>query len=99
MEVKITSIYWKPTFTGQYLCWNFFSPQKRKTSIILTLTLWALAICFPERFLSELNKIKFILQTNGNPEHVIKLFMANKIKRGLKAKSMGVSKVEPIAED
>ena len=24
----ITSIYRKPTFTGQYLHWNFFSPQK-----------------------------------------------------------------------
>ena len=33
----ITSIHWKPTFTGQYLRWNSFSSQKRKTNLILTL--------------------------------------------------------------
>ena len=33
-----TSIYRKPTFTGQYLCWNSFNPRKRKTNLILTLT-------------------------------------------------------------
>ena len=26
----LTSVYRKPTFTGQYLRWNSFSPQKRK---------------------------------------------------------------------
>ena len=27
-----TSVYWKPTFTGQYLRWESFSPLKRKIS-------------------------------------------------------------------
>ena len=63
----ITSIYRKPTFTGQYLRWNSFSPRKRKTNLILTLTHRAVAICFPERLPSELDKIKFILLTNGYP--------------------------------
>ena len=66
----ITSIYRKPTFTGQYLRWNSFSPRKRKTNLFLTLTHWALAIC-SERLPSEPDKIKFILLTNGYPEHVI----------------------------
>ena len=70
----ITSIYRKPTFTGLYLRWNSFSPPKRKTNLILTLTHRALAICSPERLPSELDKIKSILLTNGFPEHVIKLF-------------------------
>ena len=48
---------------------------------ILTLTHQALAICSPERLPSELDKIKFILLSNGYPEHVIKLFMAMKIKQ------------------
>ena len=56
----ITSIYRKPTFIGQYLRWNFFSPRKRKTNLILTLTHRALAICSTERLPSELGKIKFI---------------------------------------
>ena len=64
----ITSIYRKPTFTSQYLCWNSFSPRKRKTNLILTLTHWALAICSPERLPSELHNIKFILLSNGYPE-------------------------------
>ena len=29
-----TSVYRKPAFTGQYLCWEFFSPLKRKISPI-----------------------------------------------------------------
>ena len=78
----ITSIYQKPTVTSHYLCWNSFSAQKRKTNLILTLlTHRALAICSPERLPSELHKIKFILLTNGYPEHVIKSFIAMKMKQ------------------
>ena len=77
----ITSIYRKPTFTSLYLRWNSFSPRKRKTNLILTLTHRALAICSPERLPSELDKIKSILVTNGYPEHVIKSFMAMKMKQ------------------
>ena len=32
-----TSIYRKPTFTGQYIRWNSFSPKTRKISFIKTL--------------------------------------------------------------
>ena len=77
----ITSIYWKPTFTGQYLRWNSFSPRKRKTNLILTLIHLALAICSPERLPSELDDVKYILLTNGYPEHVIKSFMVMKMKQ------------------
>ena len=70
------SIYRNTSFTGQYLRWNSFSQQKRKTKLILTLTHRAFAICFPKRLPAELDKIKFILQTNGYPEHIIKSFMA-----------------------
>ena len=59
----IASIYRKPTFTGQYQRWNFFSIQKRKTNLILTLTHRALSIC-SERLPCERDKIKFIVQTN-----------------------------------
>ena len=77
----ITSIYRKPIFTGQYLRWNSFSPQKRKTNVILTFTHRAPPICSPERWPFELDQIKFILQTNGYPEHVMKSFMAKKMKQ------------------
>ena len=77
----ITSIYRKPTFTGQYLRWNSFNPWKRETNLILTLSHRALAICSPKRLPSELHKIKSILLTNEYPEHVIKSFMAMKMKQ------------------
>ena len=32
-----TSVYRKPTFTGQYLLWESFSPTKQKTNLISTL--------------------------------------------------------------
>ena len=41
----ITSIYRKPTFTGQYIRWNSFCPMKRKTNLISTLVHRALVIC------------------------------------------------------
>ena len=41
----LTSVYRKPTFTGQYLRWNSFSPQKRKINLIGTLVHRAFMIC------------------------------------------------------
>ena len=76
----ITLIYRKPTFICHYIRWNSSSPKKRKSNLIPTLTHRALAICSPEILPSELNKTKFILQTYGYPKHVIKLFMARKMK-------------------
>ena len=69
----ITSIYRKHIFTGQCIHRSTFSPQKRKTNSILTLTNRALSICLSKRLTSELNKIKSILQASGYPEHIIKL--------------------------
>ena len=74
----ITSIYRKPPITSQYLCWNFFSPQKCETKLLLTLTHRVLAIC-SEKLRSKLDDIKFMLQPNGYLEHVIESFMAKRI--------------------
>ena len=41
----LTSIYRKPTFTGQYIHWNSFSSKTRKISLIKTLVHRALMIC------------------------------------------------------
>ena len=41
----LTSVFRKPTFTGQYLRWNFFSHQKRKINLIGTLIHRAFMIC------------------------------------------------------
>jgi len=45
-----TSVYKKPTFTGQYLGWNSFSPHKRKINLIGTLVHRAFMICSKGKF-------------------------------------------------
>ena len=78
----ITSIYWKQVSACQYLRRNYFSPQKSKTKVILTLSIWDLAICSPKILAPKLDQIKFtFLHTNGYPEHIIKSFMAKKMKQ------------------
>ena len=76
-----TAVYRKPTFTGQYLRWNSFSPQKRKLKLILTLTHRALKICSPDKLQPELGKITSILLANGYPDDVIKSAIAKKLKQ------------------
>ena len=67
----LTSVYRKPTFTGQYLRWSSFSPQKWKTNLIGTLVYRAFMICSKSKLDPELGKIRSILLENGYPEHVI----------------------------
>ena len=67
----VTSVYRKPTFTGQYLRWNSFSSTKRKTNLISTLVHKAFMICLKSKLEPELNKIRSILINNGYPEYVI----------------------------
>ena len=67
----ITSVYRKPTFTGQYIHWKSFGPQKRKTNLIETLTHRALKICSPSVLNQELDKIRSFLIDNGYPEAII----------------------------
>ena len=67
----LTSIYRKPTFTGQYIRWNSFSPKTRKISLIKTLVHRALMICSKTKLGPELDKIKQLLIDNGYPAGVL----------------------------
>ena len=81
-----TSVYRKPTFTGQYLRWNSFSPHKQKINLIGTLVHRAFVICSKGKLDPELDKILSILlenlikstikrklqQLNLNPVHTVK---------------------------
>ena len=53
----LTSIYRKPTFTGQYIHWNSFSTKTRRISLIKTLVHRALMICSKAKLGPELDKI------------------------------------------
>ena len=67
-----TSVYRKPTFTGQYLRWNSFSLHKRKINLIFTLVHRAFMICSKGKIDPELDRILSILLENGYPENLIK---------------------------
>ena len=61
----LTSVYRKPTFTGQYLRWNSFCSQKQKINLIGTLVHRAFMICSKSKLDPELDKIRSILLENG----------------------------------
>ena len=71
----------KPTFTGQYLRWNSFSPQKRKINLIGTLVHRAFMICSKSKLDQELGKIHSILLENGYPERVINSAFKRKLQQ------------------
>ena len=77
----LTSVYRKPTFTGQYLRWNSFSPEKRKINLIGTLVYRAFMICFKSKLDPELGKIRSILLENGYPKHAINSALKQKLQQ------------------
>ena len=60
----ITSVYHKPTFTGQYLNLKSFSPGKRKNSLISTFVHQAVMICLT----CKLNLEKFFNANKWLPQ-------------------------------
>ena len=74
-----TSIYRKPTFTGQYLRWESCSPLKRKIISISTLMHRALMICTKRRLNGDIERIQKILLDNGYPKNVIYTQITEKI--------------------
>ena len=77
----VASIDRKPTFTGQYIRWNYFCPKKWKISLISTLVYRALVICSESTLQNELFNLLSILINNGYPEDVIKTAIARKINQ------------------
>ena len=69
--VFLTSIYRKPTFTGQYIRWNSFSPKTRKISLINILVHSVLMICSKTKLGPELDKIKELLIEHKYPSDVL----------------------------
>ena len=88
----LTSIYRKPTFTGQYIRWNSFSPKARKINLIKTLVHRALMICSKTRLDSELGTIKQLLIDNGYPEDVLVSCIKEKLANISSEKQFGPEK-------
>ena len=88
----LTSIYRKPTFTGQYIRWTSFSPKKRKNSLFKTLVHRALRICSKTKLGSELDKIKQLLIENGYPPNVLFSCINQKLANFAAEKTFGLEK-------
>jgi hypothetical protein len=67
----ITSVYRKPTFTGDYMAWKSFCPLKRKTNLIACLVKRALRLCSDDKLTQEMEKIREIFLNLGYPDEVI----------------------------
>ena len=88
----LTSIYRKPTFTGQYIRWNSFSPKMTKISLIKTLVHRALMICSKTKLGSELDKIKQLLIEKGYPTDVLLSCINHKLANFAAEKKFGPEK-------
>lgn len=76
----VTSVYRKPTFTGQYIRWDSFCDKRRKVNLILTLTHRALKICSQCKLGQELDKITNLLIQNGYPEQLVISVIKRKVE-------------------
>ena len=75
----LTSVYRKPTFSGQYIRWDSFSPKQRKINLIKTLVHRALVIFSEPKLNFELDKIRSVLVDNGYPEHIVSAQISKKV--------------------
>ena len=87
-----TSVYQKPTFSGQYICWESFSPRKRKMNLIAMLVHRALMISTKNKLQQEIDFIKKILLDNRYPEDIVLKHISNKIAQFSTAKPFGPEK-------
>ena len=88
----ITSVYRKPTFTGQHLRWNSFNLRKQKISLINTRVHRALMICSKGKLSSESDNIRSIMAENGYPDHVVNSSITRKIRNFRRPPSYGPKK-------
>ena len=66
-----TSVYRKPSFTGQYTRWDSFSSRRHKINLVKCLTHRAKKICSQCWLEPEIRRIKEILNANGYPGFVV----------------------------
>ena len=67
----LTSVYRKPTFTGNYVRYDSFCHKRRKTSLVRTLVNRASKLCSIEKLPNELERLKSIFSDNGYPDYLV----------------------------
>ena len=67
----VTSIYRKPTFTGQYIVFDSYCSYLYKVNLVKNLVDRARRICSPSRLKDELGFLKSVFLKNGYPEELL----------------------------
>ncbi len=80
----LTSVYRKPTFTGDYVPWESFCPPRRKINLIECLATRAFKICSPSKLDSEVRTILDIFTKLGYPEPTIRRTIKNALENRAK---------------
>ena len=70
-----TSVYRKKTFTGDYVPWKSFCPDKRNTNLISCLVNRAMKICSSNKLSEEMDNIRDMFINLGYPDKVIERTM------------------------
>ena len=80
-EKYLTSLYRKPTFTGEYVRYEAYCHKKRKLALIRTLVNRAQKICSPERLSTELKRLKSIFLSNGYPAYLVSKIITSELAK------------------
>jgi hypothetical protein len=89
-----TSVYRKPTHSGQYLSFDSFQPVSQKVAVVRSLVIRARRICdSDDSFKSELEKIRSDLKNNGYPASLISKTIRSVLKPPIQDKKQFRSSV------
>ena len=72
----LTSVYRKPTFTGQYIAFDSYCSSQYKVNLVRNLVDRAQRICSPSKLQAELDFLRSVFLKNGYPEFLLRKFLS-----------------------
>ena len=67
----VTSVYWKPTFSGVFTNFESFISTSYKRSLIDTLLHSRFSLCSNMKFLQEISSLEWVFKSNSYPKNFI----------------------------
>ena len=77
----VTSVYRKPTFTGQYIMFDSYCSYQYKVNLVRNLVDRANRICSSSKLAEELEFLKSVFLKNGYPDDLLKELMSERLHR------------------
>ena len=76
-EGVVTSVYRKPTFTGQYIMYDSYCSSQYKTNLVRNLADRARRICSESKLQAELDFLRSVFLKNGYPGSLLAKLLTN----------------------